>query len=171
MLAASTTKGAAMCWRCDNPDGTTEEYLEELRAMIADHGWAVQYVESDNRPSAYTVGLHARGLPELLMTGLSAEVSCRVLNSIAHMIVDDGVVVAPAMHIYYQDRFLIEVVQVEHPDVHMRFAVELFGPKVRAMQLVWADEKGRLPWEAGWGHGRRRQPVLGRRADWPNSAA
>lgn len=171
MLTASTTKGAAMCWRCDNPDGTTEEYLEELRATIEDHGWAVQYVESDKRPLAYTVGLHARGLPELLMTGLSAEVSCRVLNSIAHMIVDDGVVLAPAMHIDFQDRFLIEVAQVEHPDVHMRFAVELFGPKIIALQLVWADDNGRFPWTAGWGHGRRRQPVLGRRAEWPNSAA
>jgi hypothetical protein len=30
--------------------------------------------------------------------------------------------------------------------------------------LVWADERGRWPWAAGWGHGRRRQPVLGVRA-------
>ncbi|WP_445167784.1 DUF4262 domain-containing protein [Mycolicibacterium sp. Dal123E01] len=171
MLAASTTKGAAMCWHCDNPDGTHEEYLEELRATIQDHGWAVQYVESEKRPSAYTVGLHQRGLPEMLMTGLTADVSCRVLNSIAHMIVDDGVELAPAMHIDFEDRFLIEVVQVEHPDVHMRFAVELFGPNFPALQLVWADNMGRFPWAAGWDHGRRRQPVLGPRADWPNSAA
>ncbi|NIH93263.1 DUF4262 domain-containing protein [Mycolicibacterium fluoranthenivorans] len=171
MLAASTTKGAAMCWKCDNPDGTTEQYLDHLRATIQDHGWAVQYVESDKRPLAYTVGLHSRGLPELLMTGLPANVSCRVLNSIAHMIVDDGVELAPAMHIDYEDRFLIEVAQVEHPDIHMRFAVELFGRDFPALQLVWADERGCFPWAPGWGHGRRRQPVLGRRAKWPNSAA
>lgn len=160
-----------MCWHCDNPDGTVEEYLEVLREMIQDHGWAVQYVESDKRPMAYTVGLHRRGLPELLMTGLTPDVSCRVLNSIAHMIVDDGVELAPAMHIDFEDQFLIEVAQVEHPDVHMRFAVELFGPKFLALQLVWADERRRFPWEAGWGHGRRRQPVLGLRAPWPNWAA
>jgi len=160
-----------MCWKCDNPDGTTEEYLEYLRATVLDHGWAVQYVQSEKRPFAYTVGLHGRGLPELLMTGLSADVSCRVLNSIAHMVVDDGTVLAPAMHIDYEDRFLIEVVEVEHPDVHMRYAVDLFGPKIRALQLVWADNMGRFPWVAGWGHGRRRQPVLGCRTDWPNSAA
>lgn len=109
-----------MCWQCDNPDGTTEEYLDVLRATIRDHGWAVQYVESENRPFAYTVGLPGRGLPELLMTGLPADTACRVLNSIAHMIVDDGTLLTPAMHIDYEDRFLIEVVEVEHPDVHLK---------------------------------------------------
>ncbi len=53
-----------MCWQCDNPSATTEDYLNVLRATIRrDHGWAVQYVESDNRPFAYTVGLHSRGCP------------------------------------------------------------------------------------------------------------
>ncbi|MEW5809164.1 MAG: DUF4262 domain-containing protein [Actinomycetota bacterium] len=100
-----------------------------------------------------------------------ADVSCRVLNSPAHMIVDEGTLLAPGMHINYQDRFLTEVVEVEHPDVHLRFAVDLFGPRISALQLVWADERGRWPWAPGWGHGRRRQPVLGRRAEWPDSAA
>ncbi len=150
-----------MCWQCDNPNGTTEEYLDALRETITDHGWVVQFVESDSRPFAYTVGLHERGLPELLITGLAAHTSARVLNSIGHMVVDDGTALAPAMHIDYEDRFLIEVVEVEHPDVHLKFAARLFGPRVRALQLVWADDRGRWPWDVGWGHGRRRQPVLG----------
>lgn len=153
-----------MCWQCDNPDGTIEDYLNILREMIRAHRWAVQFVESEKRPFAYTVGLHDLGLPELLITGLSAEVATRVLNSIAHMIVDDGTAVLPAMHIDYQDRFLIEVIEVEHPDVHLKYAVALYGPQVRALQLVWADDRDRWPWEPGWGHGRRRQPVLGVRA-------
>ena len=55
-----------------------------------------------------------------------------MLNSIAHMIVDDGTLLSPAMHIDYQDRFLIEVVEVENPDVHLKFAVAICGPDVRA---------------------------------------
>ncbi|APE17603.1 DUF4262 domain-containing protein [Mycolicibacterium pallens] len=154
-----------MCWRCDHPDATTEDYLEELQATIRDHGWAVQFVESENRPFAYTIGLHDHDLPELLITGLRPEVSASVLNSIAHMIVDDGTTLEPAMHIDFEDRFLIEVVEVEHPDVHLKFGVRLFGPRIRAFQLVWADNHGRFPWEPGWGHGRRRQPVLGVRTE------
>ena len=151
-----------MCWKCENPDGTEEEYLDDLREMMRDHhGWQVQFVEHDRRPFAYTVGLHNRGLPELLITGLNAHVSNRVLKSIGHMIVDDGTYLAPAMHIDYEDRFLMEVVEVDHPDVHLKYAVRICGPEVRALQLVWADDRGRWPWEAGWGNGRRRQPVFG----------
>jgi hypothetical protein len=157
-----------MCWKCDNPNGTTEDYLDELRETISGHGWAVQFVEHDKRPFAYTIGLHDRGLPELLISGLPPDIATRVLNSIAHMIVDDGTVLAPAMHIDYQDRFLIEVVEVEHPDVHLKFAVKLCGSDVRALQLVWADTRGRFPWEPGWGQGRRRQPVLGVRSPIPS---
>lgn len=95
-----------MCWKCENPNGTEEKYLDELRRMMRDHhGWQVQFVDHDKRPFAYAVGLHDRGLPELLITGLNAYVSNRVLKSTGHMIVDDGTPLAPAMHIDYQDRF------------------------------------------------------------------
>jgi hypothetical protein len=149
-----------MCWQCDNPDGTTEEYLEELRATIALHGWAVQAVEDDRMPYAYTVGLHAHGLPELLITGLSDHRAAEVLNDVARAAVH-GRVLIPGAHMAVGDGPLLEIVEVDHPDAHMTFAVVLGGPDVRALQLVWADERGRWPWAAGWGQGRRRQPVLG----------
>lgn len=150
-----------MCWQCDNPNGTTDQYLDELREIIADHGWAVQYVEDRSRPFAYTVGLTDRGLPELLITGMPAQKSARMLNSIAHQIVDDGMRLRPAVHIDYQGELLLEVVEVEHPDVHLKFAVRLCQNTIRAYQLVWTDDRRRWPWDRGWGHGRRRQPVLG----------
>jgi hypothetical protein len=115
--------------------------------MMRDHhGWQVQIVEHDRRPFAYTVGLHNRGLPELLITGLNAHVSNRVLKSIGHMIVDDGTFLAPAMHTDYQDRFLMEVVEVAHPDVHLKDAVRICGPEVRAYN--WCG-----PTTAAGGHG------------------
>ena len=52
-----------MCWQCDNPNGTIEEYFDELRATIRTQGWVVQYVESDRTPYAYTIGLHDWGCP------------------------------------------------------------------------------------------------------------
>jgi hypothetical protein len=121
----------------------------------------VQFVEDERRPFAYTIGLHQLGLPELLTTGLAAKTAARVMNSIAHSMVDEEAIVLPAMHIDYQGEFLFEVVEVEHPDVHLTFAVRLQDNPIHALQLVWADDRGRWPWERGWGHGRRRQPVLG----------
>lgn len=156
-----------MCWQCDNPNGTIDEYLDILRDTVKDHGWAVQFVESDRRPFAYTIGLHKVGLPELLVTGMQPRTSARLLNSIAHQVVDDGMFLQPAVHIDYQSEFLFEVVEVEHPDVHLKFAVELCGARIRAFQLVWADDHRRWPWDRGWRHGRRRQPVLGVRTPLP----
>ena len=47
-LAATTQKGAAMCWKCDHPNADNRRrYFDELRAAIREHGWVVQYVESD----------------------------------------------------------------------------------------------------------------------------
>ena len=104
-----------MCWQCDNPHRSTDDYLDILREIIDGHGWAIQYVESENRPFAYTVGLTDLGLPELLMTGLPPRTSGRLLNSIAHDMVDDGTDLRPAMHIDYQDEVFLEVVEVDHP--------------------------------------------------------
>jgi hypothetical protein len=60
--------------------------------------------------------------------------------------------------------FLIEVVDVEHPDVHMNAAIAIYGGKVRALQLVRADRRGRWPWSSGFNNGRGGQRVLGVRA-------
>jgi hypothetical protein len=149
-----------MCWQCDNPNGTTEEYLDELRATIRLHGWVVQGVEDERLPFAYTIGLHDRGLPELLVTGLSPEDAGRLLNDVAVAALG-GRVFEPGAHVAVGDGPLLEIVEVEHPDAHLVFAVALGGPDVRALQLVWPDERGRWPWAAGWGRGRLLQPVLG----------
>jgi hypothetical protein len=85
------------------------------------------------------------------------------LNDVARAAVH-GRVLIPGAHMAVDDGPLLEIVEVDHPDAHMTFAVVLGGPDVRALQLVWADERGRWPWAAGWGQGRRRQPVLGIRA-------
>ena len=156
-----------MCWQCDNPHRTTDDYLDVLREIIDGLQWAVQYVEDEDRPFAYTIGLTDLGLPELLITGLPPRTSGRLLNSLAHDMVDDGTVLRPAMHIDYQSEFLLEVVKVDHPDVHLRFAVAICGPEVRALQLVWADDFRRWPWDRGWSDGRRWQPVFGIRSPVP----
>ena len=52
-----------VCWRCDHPGATTEEYLTYLAETLERDRWVVQYVVSDHQPSAYTVGLHDLGLP------------------------------------------------------------------------------------------------------------
>ena len=62
--------------------------------------------------------------------------------------------------------FVMEAVEVQHPEEHLAFAVAIYGGAVRALQLAWADARGRWPWEAGHRARRAGQPLLGQRAPW-----
>lgn len=151
-----------MCWQCDNPHATIDDYLDHLRMIIMFCGWAVQFVEDDRKPFAYTVGLHEKGLPELVLTGLPPHESARLLNAMARRVLDEGIALQPFMHIDFQSELHFEVVEVEHPDAHLKMAVNIYGP-IRALQLVWTDDHRRWPWDRGWARGRRPQAVFGRR--------
>jgi hypothetical protein len=152
-----------MCWQCDHPGATTADYLKILRASILKQGWAVQYVEDDRNPFAYTIGLHERGLAELLVTGVSPQRASQLLNTVARYTVRE-VQPAPGDLISLPEGQMLEVVQVEQPDAHLNMAVAIYGRKVRALQLVWRDERGHSPWCPDFDEGRGSQPVLGKRA-------
>ena len=152
-----------MGWKCDHPGGTTEEYLAELRQTMLESGWAVQYVESDRMPFAYTIGLTRYGLPELLVTGVAPRRAARMLNTLGRRAVS-GERPVPGMQIALPAGALVEMVEVEHPDVYLVFAGAMFGDEVTALQVVWVDSRGRWPWAANFDDGRGTQPVLGVRA-------
>lgn len=154
-----------MCWLCDHPDATHFDYLEHIRDIIACCCFAVQGVEGDRRhaPWAYTVGLTAHGKPELVVTGLSMARSARLLNDVAtHVLHADPPL--PGEVVPLRGGPVIEIVEVAEPTVHLVIAVEIFGPEIRALQLVHADDRGHWPWELGFRGGRGGQPVLGMRA-------
>jgi hypothetical protein len=148
-----------MCWQCDNPGATQEDYFDLLAMQIRKEGWTVQYIEGRN-PFAYTIGLHDYGLPELLVTGISPQRALRLLNAVARDAMG-GRVITPGEQIALRAGPLVEIVEVDHPDAHLKFAIAFGGPEVRALQLVWADGRGRWPWAPGFCDGRTRQPVLG----------
>jgi hypothetical protein len=156
-----------MCWLCDHPEATREDYHDVLRRTVREHGWAVQYVEDDRIPFAYTVGLHEAGVPELLVTAVSPERARRLLNSVAHYTVRERVP-APGDTINLPDGWHGEFVKVAQPDAHMTFAVELYGSDVRALQIVWRDKQGHSPWCPDFNIGGLRQPVLGVRGPVQN---
>ncbi|KUI43071.1 hypothetical protein AU197_11330 [Mycobacterium sp. IS-1590] len=152
-----------MCWQCNHPEATRADYHDVLRRKISEHGWAVQYVEDEPTPFAYTIGLHGAGLPELLVTALAPRQAARVLNTVADYMIRSRVP-APGDTMELPDGWRAEFAAVAQPDVHMCLAVELYGPDVRALQIAWLDERGHSPWCPEFNAGGRRQPVLGARA-------
>lgn len=153
-----------MCWKCDNPDATDADYFAMIQSVINSHDWFVQGVEKDRwRPGfAYTVGLTILGHAELLVTGMTHRASVTFLNGMAHQLVHhrSPAFVAGDLH-WWPDGPTIEVVDVAEPTVHLVMAEGMYGPSIRAVQLVYADDHGRWPWEVGF---RGNQPVLGPRA-------
>lgn len=155
-----------MCWHCDNPDKTAQDYYEEVALpIIRRSGWMVQFVGGTRRyaPLAYTVGLTDAGLPELVATGLSAPRAARLLNAVAFHYLHADPVPEHGDRIRLNDGPCLEVVALPHPDAHLFVAINLYGGAVRAQQLVWADDRGRWPWERGHRASRGGQPVLGPR--------
>jgi Domain of unknown function (DUF4262) len=154
-----------MCWICDHPDATRLDYLDHTRSLIARYGWAVQGVERDriHPPWAYTIGLTQHGQPELVVTGMPLGRAGELLHSVAtHVLHADAP--TPGEQIALIDGPLIEIVQVAEPTAHLNVAIDLFGPSVRALQVVHADSRGHWPWDLGYRGVRGGQPVLGIRA-------
>jgi hypothetical protein len=136
---------------CENPsDSDAEEDIDGLRDCVREHGWVIKYVEDHRRPYAYTMGLHQFGMPELVVTGVTTERAFALLDYFIEETIGDCA--------------MIEAVDVDHPDAHLDLAVRLFGPKLRAVQLVWTDMCRLWPWDARYDFGGLRQPVLGVRA-------
>jgi hypothetical protein len=139
-------------------------YLKDIGEKIARHGHAVQQVAgADGEPGwSYTVGLHAAGLPELIIIGgLARGGQVSVLNRLAERMRS-----GEALHLGERDPDVLEGVDVTYIEVvdttTSDFAVALkFASDFRALQVVWPDHGNRFPWEPGYSFARAEQRLLG----------
>jgi len=153
-----------MCQLCDQPALTTEEYDDQIRALVGEHRFAIQAVGGSRCQAefSYTVGLTAHGLPELVVTGVRAADASRLLRHWGDYLLDTSLVLPGET--LESGPWLMEAVEVEQPQEHLFTAVRIYGEQVRALQLAWADQRGVWPWEPGHRARRAGQPLLGRRA-------
>jgi hypothetical protein len=157
--------GTNVCWQCDHPGATWQDYLDHLRELLEQHCWIVQGVQRERHrpPYAYTVGLAGHDLPELVVTGMPYDRAVDLLNDAAEQVLQAGPP-RPGEVLGLRGRPVIEIVRVAEPRVHLGVAAALNGPAFAALQLVYADDRGHWPWEAGFRGGHGGQPVLGARA-------
>ena len=128
--------------------------LDDLHRAVEEQGWLVVTAPlADDLPDATTtVGLTARGLPELAVVGLGHEAGGALLHEVATrltsgQVLGDGEPV-PALVEGGADPCLDEPVG---PHVLLP-AADLDGDDVLVRQLVWADAEGRLPGDDGFAH-------------------
>ena len=138
--------------------------LDELRSLIDQHGWAVRNV-ADPDPAncfSYTIGLSAHGHPEVVMTGLPPDVGQAFLNIAGDLVVNgDGSFVTGETTTELADGPPMPILEVT--DRSGLTAVEAIYGEVRAVQIVWTDSRGHLPWEAAYANPPGSQPLLGPR--------
>ena len=134
----------------------------ELRQMIDAHGWAVRNV-SDSDPAkclSYTVGLTAHGHPEVVMTGLPPEVGTAFLNIVGEIVVrEGGSFTSGEATTELADGPAMPVIEVS--DTSDLTAVDAIYGDVQALQVVWTDSHGHLPWEPGYANPPGSQRLLG----------
>jgi hypothetical protein len=132
--------------------------------LIEAYGWAIQFIERDRiyPPWAYTVGLTRYGEPELVVTGMNAEPAQSLLNNMAAHVMH-AAAPQPGTQMQLIGGPYVEYVELSQPSAHLHTAVALFGPQIRAIQIVHADDRGHWPWHPGFRGGRGGQPVLGPR--------
>jgi hypothetical protein len=124
-----------------------------MDAMIARYGWAVQGVGAgpDGPTFTYTVGLAAKGLPEIIVFGLPMKIAHQFLNQLGHRFTTTGV---PPLDTDLDDvaeGFSARLIAVPRAasDRYM-FATRRRYPDYTAVQLIWPDTHGLFPWEPGF---------------------
>lgn len=122
-------------------------FYDQLRAIIREHGWAVQIVGGLEPPIgslAYTVGLTNFGHPEVLAVGLGSY--------------SQGDKVAGGMRLEHGQLLESEAwlgeLRVHGPVEHKRplvwpVARAFYGSRVPVMQILWPDPSGKFADEGG----------------------
>ncbi len=143
---------------------TEAELLDDLRAVVRKFGWAVEDVDAgpdpDDVPCSYTVGLTAMGHPEVVVLGLPAAAAHDYLY-----LVVEGVRLGRRYTSGLRTEELTgpgaPAVFIQALDTSRLTAVEQIYGTVEALQLVWPDSSGHLPWEPGFRNPSTAQPLLG----------
>lgn len=138
------------------------EPLDELRRLIAEHGWAVRHVVDPDpaRCLSYTVGLTAHLHPEVVMTGLPPDVAHTFLNNAGRIVVREHGHFAPGEETtLLADGHVFPVIAVTDTSA-LTAVAQLYG-EVRAVQVVWTDSRGNLPWDPACVNPPGSQPLLG----------
>lgn len=132
-----------------------------LEAMGADPG---PEPEPSGPAFCYTTGLHGMGHPELLVFDRGQAESMVLLNTLTRQIIQGSGDLLPGEEVWVGHRRML-VEEVPNPGEIVLDANAFYerppGLSVPVLQLTWADDEGRFPWEEGHVPGDWEQPRPG----------
>ncbi|MGY1825150.1 DUF4262 domain-containing protein [Blastococcus sp. SYSU DS0541] len=143
-----------------------DQVLRGLHQVIDTFGWAVLHgggTPGEPRYS-YTVGLAAWEHPEVVVVGLPFPAAEKYLNLVGEA-VRGGARFAPGTATAALTDEDSPVVFLRVEDTERLTVIEQLHGTVDALQLIWPDSTGRLPWQEGHRNPPGTQPLLGPRPD------
>jgi len=152
----------------------TEDRFDQIRAkgeeMIRRHGWMVQSVSpTQEQPGIsynYSIGLHAKGLPEILVIGLPLQIGHALVNDIVKLVMArktmGSTFVGDIAHPKWPTHFFLIEAQSDKAAEYALGADARSDGVAKYIQIVWPDKEGRFPWNPdATPEFRDAQPVLG----------
>lgn len=158
-------------------------FYNKMRDVIIDQGWYIQVVgtgECDEpdcdggydpyEPAfGYTVGLtRYRGHPEVITFGLSDADFRDTLTLLAETVRAGREITDQAVLDELFGVGRTRMLAVANSSTHLCGANAMYrapgAPPLPALQLVWSDDAGRFPWQAGFAHDTAMHPLLGNAA-------
>ena len=151
-----------------------DEHERKALADVRNHGWHVLKVMEDNEGPAfaYTVGLyHSFGHPELIVVGLPLDVGHSVLNIAGESIRRGNRYLAGTQSDEFLEDRACAFRRMPESQYRHYLGWNLWfydGAPFPALQMIWADQQGRWPWESAVApEVRERQPVIEDQGDPP----
>lgn len=127
-----------------------DSYLLDVLTRIDECGWSVVAVEPDAYDAepgfAYTVGLTTTGNPELAIFGLPATLARDLLNQVAdRLILGESIRSGDRLEDVIGNGLSLAVVEMTDLS-ELGVVAAVYGHADHALQLVWPDLAGRMPW-------------------------
>lgn len=139
---------------------------KELEERIDKYGFTFMGVFSTEDQTGtnfvYTIGLTEKGLPEVFVSGNFALQSLQHLaGTVAEELVQHALNgTQPVLGIRTELFNLpVELRSVQNVN-KLNGATRFYGDRVRVIQLVWSDDQGNMPHEAGYDHEKFPQEIL-----------
>ncbi|WP_407651025.1 DUF4262 domain-containing protein [Agromyces marinus] len=140
---------------------------QQLLGLITQYGWAIRHVGSAGTAPgfSYTVGLTAMGHPEFVMTGMPFEASQGFLNLLGAD-VRDGKRYAAGTVVWDLTEPPAPIAIIAVSETTGLTAIDEVYGRVDALQAIWSDSTGHLPWDEGYRNPPDTQPLLGPLPVW-----
>lgn len=138
------------------------ETTDHMNVVVKTFGHAIVFLYTTTGISyAHTVGLTDLNLPEIIVFSLAEEETAHILNKAARLLKQGKLPLGTPIKNIYINPLMFKTIKA-YPNLEFIQLANMFALKpVRLIQMFWADDKARFPWEKNYNLAAQpQQPIL-----------